>query len=271
MTDLLQATLETLIHIDMRGALDILIVGFVFFWLLVLVRGTAAMSLLRGMFFVLFFAYVLGNFFQLTMLNWLLKNSLTPLLVAVPVLFQPELRRALERIGRAGFPAVNGASSSKVLDCVVQSSRRLADRRYGALIVLERETGLQAFVETGIELNALVSVELIMSVFLPSSPLHDGAIIVKDDRVVAASCVLPLSDNARLELQLGTRHRAALGITEQTDSVVVIVSEETGHISVAANGRMIRNLDEGRLRVILTRLYGVQQPDAFPSWLRGIK
>ena len=266
MPDIVQAAGETLTHIDMRGVLDILIVGFVFFGLLVLVRGTAAMSLLRGMFFVLLFAYTLGNFFQLTMLNWLLKNSLTPLLVAVPVLFQPELRRALERIGRAGFPAATTTSATKMLDTVVQSSRRLADRRYGALIVLERETGLQAFVETGIELNAFVSVELLMSVFLPSSPLHDGAVIIKDDRITAASCVLPLSDNSRAELQLGTRHRAALGITEQTDAVVVVVSEETSSVSVAANGRIIRNLDEGRLRVILTRLYGSQQADVFPSW-----
>ncbi|TAK30298.1 MAG: TIGR00159 family protein [Chloroflexota bacterium] len=241
---------------DLRNLIDIVVVAIIFYWLLALLRGTTGWTLLRGLLTLLFIGFMLGNVLRLTMFSWLLRNSFTALLVAVPILFQPELRRTIERIGRTGLGSPSATpATERIFDLLAQACRRLSDRHLGALVVLERETGLQEYIDTGVELDSVVSVELLMAIFSPATPLHDGAVVIRHGRVAAAGCVLPLSDSVGTEWQLGTRHRAALGITQQTDAVAVIVSEETGIISVSNGGRMVRNLDDNKLRRILRTLY----------------
>jgi diadenylate cyclase len=186
-------------------------------------------------------------------------------------LFQPELRRALEQIGRAGgllphSPALS--SSAHVVDVIAIAARRLSERRWGALIVLERDTGLGEYVETGVPIDGTLSVELVLNVFFPNSPLHDGAVIVRGERLGAAGCVLPLADVHASPVHYGTRHRAAIGITEVADAIAVVVSEETGRISIANNGHLVSNLDEGKLRKVLGILYRPPGGDQLP-WMRG--
>jgi diadenylate cyclase len=180
-----------------------------------------------------------------------IRNSLTGLIIAVPIIFQPEIRRALERVGRTGLwtrPAYEN-----VIDVVSKVASDLSVRRHGALIVFERETGLQNHVDTGVAIDAVPTVELLEGIFFPNAPLHDGAVIMREDRVLAAGCTLPLSET-RLSGEMGLRHRAGLGVTEGTDAVSLVVSEESGSIAVAADGRMYAHLDEARLRGLLARL-----------------
>jgi len=238
------------------SALDMFIIAMLFFWILMLLRGTTAMAVLRGAFIILVAAFALGRVFNLRMLNFLLENSFTGLLIALPIIFQPEIRRALERVGRTGARAFGASVSSPgTIEAVAGASLDMAKRHTGALIVLERETGLQDYVESGVGIDASPSPELLESIFYPNSPLHDGALVLRGNRVVAAGVTLPLSDNT-LPGELGTRHRAGLGITERTDAISVIVSEETGQVSVAADGRLHMRLDEARLRALLERLLG---------------
>jgi len=273
MSEFIQVTVATFSRLDVRSLVDILLVAGLAYWLLTMMQGTTAVMLIRGIVFLLLAASLLGNVFGLTMLNWLVRNSIPALLVAIPILFQPELRRTLEHIGRAGgfLPRTAVATNAaKAIDVVATAAHRLAERRWGALIVLERETALGEYAETGVPLDAQVSVEVLLSIFFPNAPLHDGAVILRGDRVVAAGCVLPLGETvASLGHQMGTRHRAAIGITERTDAISVVVSEETGQISIANNGRMVRNLDEARLHRVLTMLFHPQAGDAFPRWLWG--
>ena len=250
--------LWTLSQLDTRSLIDILLVALIFWGLLRLIQRTQAVQLLRGVILVVLAAAALTSVFRLTAFSWLMSKSVPALLLAVPVIFQPELRRALERLGRAGaFPNRQSAEPmvQQVIRSVSRASALLSDRRHGALIVLEGATGLQEYVDTGVRVDALLTPELILTIFFPNTALHDGAVIVRGDRVLAAGCVLPLTTVASVDYHLGTRHRAALGLTEQTDAVVVVVSEETGIISVAHNGRMIRRLDENRLAKVLEAVY----------------
>jgi diadenylate cyclase len=259
MADAVRSYLDTLRQIDARSAVDIALLTGSIWWLLLLVRGTTAMSLLRGAAIVLISAFVLANIFDLTVLNWILRNSLTGLLLGILIIFQPEIRRALERVGRTGMRAVRGRGGyDHVIDMVTHASSDLSHQRHGALIVLERDTGLEEYITTGRRLDAETSAELLEGIFYRNSPLHDGATVIRGDRVVAAACTLPLSDTP-LPKQFGTRHRAALGISERTDAVAVVVSEETGEISVAADGRFSSKLDEERLRQSLRLLVGPGQ------------
>ncbi|HDN80983.1 MAG: TIGR00159 family protein [Chloroflexi bacterium] len=246
--------LEIFKNLSFTNVLDILLVTLVFYLLLRLIQGTQAVQLLRGIVLVVFVAMITTALLPFTAFRWLVHNSLPALLVALPVVFQPELRRALERLGRAGalFNMTAGeAGVIRVLNEVSLAAGLLSGQRYGALIVIERGTGLQEYAETGVILNAKVSKELLLTIFFPGTALHDGAVIIRNDKVLAAACVLPLSSNPAAYRTLGTRHKAAIGITEQSDAVAVVVSEETGTISVAYNGRMIRHLDEKRLRKVL--------------------
>ncbi len=256
MSDLIDLLRDNFEQFDATSAIDIIIISSILFWLLMLLRGTTAMAVMRGVFILLIAAFVLARIFDLRVLNFLIRNSFTGILIALPIIFQPELRRALERVGRTGARAF-GASGSSVttLDAIAGASVDMGKRHIGALVVIERETGLQDYIETGIPIDAIPSAELIEGLFFPNSPLHDGAVVLRGNRVVAASVTLPLTDNT-LPGELGTRHRAGLGITERTDAVSVIVSEETGRISVAADGRMHTRLDEERLRALLNRLLG---------------
>lgn len=236
--------------------IDILLVALVFYGLLRLFRGTQAVSLLRGLLVV---ALVIGfAATRFTAFGWLVRNSLTVILVAIPVVFQPELRRALEHLGRTA--QVLGRSgrenlTRQVIYEVALAVESLARERTGALIVLEGDTGLEEHVESGERIDGQVSARLLTTLFFPGTPLHDGAVIIRGDRIVAAGCVLPLTSRTLSDSSLGTRHRAAVGITEQTDALVVVVSEETGIISVARGGRISRRLDEQSLRRILQAFY----------------
>ncbi|HXK34038.1 MAG TPA: diadenylate cyclase CdaA [Dehalococcoidia bacterium] len=254
MTDALDTIRENFQDFDVTSAIDVLLISLLFFWVLLLLRGTTAMAVMRGVFILLTGAVILGQLFDLRVLNFLIRNSFTGLLIAIPIIFQPEIRRALERVGRTGARAFGATLQNPgTIDAVAEAAAEMAKRRNGALIVMERETGLQDYVDTGIPLDAVPSPELIENIFFPNAPMHDGALVIRGSRVVAASVTLPLSEDA-LPGELGTRHRAALGITERTDAVSVVVSEETGGISVAAEGRLHTRLDEARLRALLDRL-----------------
>jgi diadenylate cyclase len=238
------------------AVLDIAIVALVLYWLLSLIAGTSAATLVRGILILLTVGFVLSNVFNLTMLQFLLRNSIPALIFAIPVLFQPEIRRALEQLGRAGslIPRTTVVSSNtRVAETIARAAQQLAERRFGALLVMERSTPLGEYASKGVAMDALLSSELLLNVFWPNSPLHDGAIIIHGERVVAAGVVLPLAQSPTVE-HIGTRHRAAIGITEISDAIAVVVSEETGGISLANAGRMVRNLGEARLQKVLSIL-----------------
>ena len=235
------------------SVIDVLSIAVVIYLALLLLKGTTAMSLLRGIIIVVIGAVVLAQVLDLTVLDWLLRNSFPALLIAIPIIFQSEIRRFLERVGRTGrWPWPGRALYETVVDCVAEASLELSAKQHGAIIVVERETGLEDVIDTGIKVDAECSAKLLQSIFYPNTALHDGAVIIREDRVVAAGVTLPLSE--RIQGFHGTRHRAALGIAERSDSVSIVVSEETGAISVAANGRIITNLDGPRLRGILRSL-----------------
>lgn len=248
-------------RLDWLSAVDILLVTLVIFSLLQLVRGTQAVVLLRGMIFLVVVIALLTSFLKLRAFSWLLRSALPALLISIPVIFAPEIRRALERLGRAGSAFSFGVRSADadvqdVIDAIAKAAQKLSERRHGGLIAIEREVGLRDYAATGVHLDAAVTPELILQVFYPNSPLHDGAMIIAGNRILAAACVMPLTANEDLpDRQMGLRHRAALGISEVSDAVAVVVSEETGIISVVHNGRMIRRLDMARLKHVLSVFY----------------
>lgn len=248
---------ELLAHFTWSSALDIFLVALVFYGLFYFVQGTRAVTLLRGIVIVVLLTVIVSSVFRLTAFNWLIRNSIPALLVAIPVIFQPELRRALERLGRPGtfLARRNAASAAQTINTIVRATSALSEQGFGALIVLERTTGLQDFIDTGVLLDARLSDDLLLSIFFKNSALHDGAVILREDRIVAAACMLPLSEAEGLDRELGTRHRAAIGVTEGTDAIAIVVSEESGRIAVAHNGRLVRRLDEGELSRLLFRLY----------------
>ena len=254
MTDLFNSVRDNFQQFDAAAAIDIALISLLIFWLLLLLRGTTAITIMRGAFILLVAALALGRVFDLRVLNFLLRNSITGLLIGLPIVFAPEIRRALERVGRTGARAFGtSVSNPGTIEAVTDAAADMARRRIGALLVIERETGLQDYVDTGIPIDALPSPELIEGIFYPNSPMHDGAVVVRGNRVVAAGVTLPLSDNSPPG-ELGTRHRAGLGITERTDAISIVVSEETGRVSLAADGRMYTRLDETRLRALLDQL-----------------
>lgn len=255
MPEFLEAIRDDFEQFDFTAALDVLLVAAALYWLLLLLRGTTAMTLLRGGALLLLVTVLLARALDLQVLNFIVRNSVAGILVAVVVIFQPEIRRALERVGRTGL-ALGRHVYSESIEAVAKAAFDLSRRRHGALIVVERDTGLQDYVDTGVVVDAVVSPELIAGIFFPNSPLHDGAAIIRADRIAAAACTLPLSET-RLPEELGTRHRAAVGVTERSDAISVVVSEETGRVSIAADGRLVyRARDEADLRDELVRLLG---------------
>jgi uncharacterized protein (TIGR00159 family) len=233
-----------------QDTVDILVVALGVYWLLLLIRGTRAVQMLVGL-LLLIAASAASQLFELTTLSWILDRFLGSAVLIIIVLFQHDIRRALARVGRGFFPSVSERQESQMLEEVVRAAQTLAQKRVGALVVLVRETSLEDQIEAGTLVDAAVSKELLTALFLPYSPLHDGATVIENGRIHSAGCVLPLSLRTDLPEGLGTRHRAALGITEETDAVVVVVSEETGSISVVAGGEMTRDLDGPRLRSVL--------------------
>lgn len=258
-------------YLNWISVLDILLVALIIYGLLRLFQGTQAIQLLRGIILLVLVIAALSSLLKLQAFTWLIRNSIPALLVAIPVIFQPELRRALERLGRTGtlFGRPQHEEIVKqVIEEIEDACEALAERRHGALIVLERTTGLQDFIDIGSKLDSVVSSDLLQTIFFPSTALHDGAVIIRGDRIVAARVVLPLAELPPVHGHLGTRHRAALGITEQTDAVTIVVSEETGAISVAHNGRMVRRLGRERLANVLRTFYhGGAIRSAWPKWL----
>lgn len=247
---------DLLSRLTILSVVDILLVALVIYGLFYLVQGTRAVPLLRGVLFVILLAVLVSSILPLTAFSWLMGKAIPAILVAIPVIFQPELRRALERLGRPGtFISRKASTTSQVINSIARSATELSNKQFGALIVLEGRTGLQDFADTGIALDARLSTGLLLSIFFKNAALHDGAVIVREDRVVAAACMLPLSENPNLDRDLGTRHRAGVGVTEGTDAIAVVVSEENGWVSVAYNGRLVRCLDEGELNRLLHRLY----------------
>lgn len=238
-----------------QSALDVLLVAGIFYLLLRLFRGTQAVQLLRGLLVIVIAFALITSRLRLPGLSWIVGNSLPAVLIAIPVIFQPELRRALERLGRAApFLIPREEHQAELLVHVLTDATvRLAEQRHGAIIVLEGETGLQDYVDTGVRVDAKVTVELLSSIFYPGTALHDGALIMRGDRAEAAACVLPLTEQPLGGL--GTRHRAAVGITEQSDALAIVVSEQTGIISVARRGGIARRLDEKRLPRVLEAFY----------------
>ena len=260
-------------RLDWWSVLDIILVTLAFYWVLRLVRGTQAVQVLRGAVILVLAMVLAASLLPFRAFGWLVENAIPALLVAIPVIFQPELRRALERLGRTGayLTTTREATMADVIERVATASTRLSDRRHGALIVLERTTGLEEYTETGIQLNGEVTVELLLTIFYPNTALHDGAVVIRNGRIVAAACVLPLTSGTVSDRQMGLRHRASIGVTEQTDAVAVVVSEETGTISVAHNGRMIRRLDGKRLRQTLRALFPQPAQPTFTGLMRDMR
>ncbi len=275
MTELLNNLFFIFQRINWLSVLDISLVTLIFFALLYSLRDTQAMALLRGMIMLIVAIMLITSLVELPAFSWFARNALPSMLIALPVIFAPEIRRALERLGRAGSflaPSPKGMTDSleATIRAIVDACARLSARRHGALIVIQRLDRLDEYIQTGVRLNAKATPELLLQIFYPNTPLHDGGAIIVDSQIVAASCVLPLSASGILnhspERQMGLRHRASLGISEVSDAIAVVVSEETGAISIVHSGRMLRNLEPERLENILKAFFrpaGAQQKATF--------
>lgn len=246
---------DLLTQLRWQDAVDVTLIAIVVYWLSLRIRGTRAVQMLIGL-VVLFGTYLLSQVFELYTLNWILDNFLTSILLVIVVLFQNDIRRALTEVGRGPFWSLKANTTyGQMLEELTRATARLADRRVGALIVLEREVGLNDYMEAGTTIDATVSKELIESIFLPAAPMHDGAMVIRQGRIAAAGCILPLTTNPNVTKALGTRHRAAMGITEETDAVVIVVSEEEGTASLVQEGRITRDLDTRALKLALLQLF----------------
>jgi uncharacterized protein (TIGR00159 family) len=247
-----------------RDTVDILLVTAGIYWLLLLIRGTRAIQILVGL-IVLIALSLASELFQLAALGMILERFLGSAVLIIVILFQNDIRRALARVGRGFFPSFSAEQELQVVEEIVRSAGALSQRRHGALIVLERESNLGDLIEAGVPVDAQLSKDLLTSIFQPSSPMHDGAVVIQEGRISSAGCILPLTLRTDLPEGLGTRHRAAVGITEETDALVVVVSEETANISVVLSGEMLRGLDAPTLRVVLRDILGGERkelPDA---------
>jgi len=234
---------------------DILIVAIFFYWIYVFLKETRAMRILYGLFFLLILM-ALGKLLDLVLLNWILKSLMTVIVIAIPIVFQPELRAALEKLGRTkllGELSFAKKDNDQVINELLTAIHMLSKQKIGALLVLKRHDGLREYIDNGVEIDATVSAELLSSIFFPKSPLHDGAVIISGDKIVSACSVLPVSQ-VSLGGNLGTRHKAALGITEDSDALVLVVSEETGNISLAIGGKIETKMSEERLKNRLTAI-----------------
>jgi diadenylate cyclase len=234
---------------SIKDIIDVLIVSYIIYRVIIMVRGTRAVQLLRGI-FLLVITWALSTWLNLYTLKWLMNQMFTLGIISILILFQPELRRALEQLGRGKLFSRGSAEEQDVshqINEVIKSVNYLARRKIGALIVFERTTGLNDYIESGIKMDSRLSSELLCNVFVPNTPLHDGAVIIRGSQIMAAGCYLPLSENPFISKELGTRHRAAIGVTEVCDAVSVVVSEETGLISLAINGQIVRDIKEESL------------------------
>jgi len=251
--------------------LDIAIIAFLFYEVYMLVKGTRAIQLIKGI-LLLLLLNIISDVLGLVTVNWLLINIQTILIVAIPIIFQPELRKALEKLGTGSFWNIFKSDDTEekdqevVVNAVVKSMVKASKEKIGMLIVLKRETQLGEYTTTGVEIDAKVSSALITNIFVPNTPLHDGAVIIENNRIIAASCYLPLSDSTKISKDLGTRHRAAIGLTENTDALVLVVSEETGAMSLADGGILIRDINETKLKELILRKIKKEQAPVGKIW-----
>ncbi|MEY4479790.1 MAG: hypothetical protein RLZZ267_468 [Bacillota bacterium] len=263
--------MSLLTNLKFTDIIDIIIVSYVIYKLIILVRGTRAVQLLKGI-IVIAIAWVLSVWLNLYTLNWLLNQMITVGVLAVIVIFQPELRRALEQLGRGRLFSRGSdidQEYSRLIGEVVKAVNYMSKRKIGALIVFERETGLNDYIESGVKIESQITSELLINIFVPNTPLHDGAVILKENKISAAACYLPLSENPFISKELGTRHRAAIGVTEVSDGICVVVSEETGQVSFSMNGQVVRDIKEESL---IAKLFDSLKPqiakEKNPFWRR---
>ncbi|MGW8959992.1 diadenylate cyclase CdaA [Paenibacillus sp. NPDC055715] len=253
---------------SIKDIIDILIVTYIMYQLILLVRGTRAVQLLKGILFLVVI-WAFSTWFDLYTLKWLMNQMFTFGVVAIFIIFQPELRRALEQLGRGklfGRSSADDEEINKLIGEMIKALNYLSRRKIGALVVFERETGLNEYTESGIKTQAVVSSELLINIFIPNTPLHDGAVIIQNKQIASAACYLPLSENPFISKELGTRHRAAIGVSEVTDAVTVVVSEETGQVSLAINGQVVRDIKEESL---ISKLYEELRPTPSLKEKRG--
>ncbi|OQY26900.1 MAG: TIGR00159 family protein [Anaerolineaceae bacterium 4572_5.1] len=265
-------------RLDWISIIDILLVTIVFFFILYLLRDTKAMVLLRGILFLIVVISLITSLRVLPAFSWLVANTLPALLLAIPVIFAPEIRRALERIGRTGGLRSRSEHISGIegaIQAITIASRRISKHRYGGLIILQRLDSLQEFIETGISLDSYVTPELLIQIFYPKTPLHDGAVIISGEKIAAAGCVMPLSSSGVLdtspERPMGLRHRAALGTAEASDAIAIVISEETGIVSLAYDSKIIRHVALDELNEALLEFYlPLQSGGLFKSFFSHI-
>lgn len=253
---------------SIKDIIDILIVSYIIYKAILIVRGTRAVQLLKGI-FVLVITWALSTWLNLYTLKWLMNQMFTFGVVSILIIFQPELRRALEQLGRGklfGRSSVEEQDVGKRINEVIKAVNYLSKRKIGALIVFERETGLNEYTESGIKMDSMISSELLINIFIPNTPLHDGAVILRGNQIAASACYLPLSENPFISKELGTRHRAAIGVSEVGDAISVVVSEETGQISLAINGLVVRDIKEESL---ISKLFEELKPQTKKSEKRS--
>ncbi|WP_298842052.1 diadenylate cyclase CdaA [Clostridium sp.] len=252
-----QLIMNTIKNISISSILDILVVAFIFYKSYMLMKETRAIQLLKGIIFI-FVLIPISQLLNLTVLNWILNKTITIGVLTIVIIFQPEIRRALEHIGRTAFADKHVFEDEQVMEKViieiVNAVETLSKSKTGALIVIEQRTGIGEVIKTGNTLDAVISSALLENIFVVNTPLHDGATVIRNDRIIAAGCFLPLTNNDKISKKLGTRHRAAIGITETSDALTIIVSEETGVISLAMNGRLMRNYDRDKLKNVLVQI-----------------
>ena len=236
-----------------KAILEIMILTLFVYYLIVFIKGTRAVQVLKGVFLLLLLFFV-SQHLGLEVLNWLLTMFTPIAITALIIIFQPELRRGLARLGRSPF-FLSLSGDKQIPDIVTEAVMFLSQRKIGAIIAFEREIGLKNYVSTGITLDSMVSKELLCSIFMPSTPLHDGAVIIERDRIAASTCLLPLSQYHQISRSLGTRHRAAVGLTEETDALVLVISEETGTVSLAENGNLLRDVGPAKIKDALKLIY----------------
>lgn len=265
--------MDWITEIGINDIIDILIVSYVIYKLILLVRGTRAIQLLKGI-FVVVVTWALSIWFKLGTLKWMMDQMFTLGLLALIIIFQPELRRALEQLGRGRlFSRSSGDEDQEVtqrISHILKACNHMSKRKIGALLVFERDTGLNEYIESGIQIGSYISSELLINMFIPNTPLHDGAVIIRKNQIMAAGCYLPLSENPFISKELGTRHRAAIGMSEVSDAICVVVSEETGQVSLVLNGQIVRDIKEESL---VSKLYEELRPkmkskEKLPFWKR---
>jgi diadenylate cyclase len=275
--DVIKLMLGTIRNISIFSVLDIIVVAFIFYKLYMLIKETRAEQLLKGI-VLIFILIPISHFSNLTMLNWILNKTITIGVLTIVIIFQPEIRRALEHLGSTAFTDKhifeNEEVMEKIITEIVNAVENLSKSKTGALIVIEQKTGIAEIIKTGTTLDAAISTALLENIFVVNTPLHDGATVIRNNRIIAAGCFLPLTDSDRVSKKLGTRHRAAIGITESSDALTIIVSEETGTISLAVNGRLVRNYDRDKLKKVLVQIIRNRQSkkitfkERIKSWIK---